>query len=123
MAREALGRTYGLPIYFDLDAGQKAIIGRLLSCNYLVTVAHRKKLPAFILAWTLDASDNRLHTDPLLISESSGFSFYNENQNRRFEIHAPASDMAVSIVPFFGTNPPADQAGPTTVPSINITDI
>jgi len=129
VAREALGHTYGLPIFFKLPEGKKAIIGRLLSCNNLVTVAMSPKKPtaknkgSYVLAWTLNADEIRLHPDPLLISEASGFTFFNDNQNRLFEVHAPVVDMVISIIPFFGTNPSPDQSGPTTIPIITISKI
>ena len=126
MAREDLGKTYGLPIFFELDKGQKAIVGRLLSCNYLVTVAATTDKPkggSYVLTWTLAADETRLHPDPVLISEASGFTFFNDNQNRLFEVHAPGTPMVISIVPMFGNVPPADQSGPTTVPPITISKI
>jgi len=129
MAREELGKTYGLPIFFELPEGKKAILGRLLSCNYLVTVAMSPAVPSpllkgsYVLAWTLDGNDVRVHDDPLLVSEAGGFTFFNDNQNRRFEVHAPVVDMLISIIPMFGTVPAADQSGPTTIPAIVISDI
>lgn len=129
MAREAIGRTYGLPIFFTLKKGEKAIIGRLLSCNYLVTVARDSPPPrllddpSYILAFSLNDDESRRHPQPLLITESSGFTLYNEDQTRLFEVQAPVSQMVVSIIPVFVTNPPADLAGPTTVPDITISPI
>jgi len=124
MAREAIGRTYGLPVAFTIEKGEKAIVGRLLACNYLITVANSKGAAGgHIHAWSLNENDSRRHTDPVLITAASGFVFYNEDQNRHFEVHATDTGMHVSIIPFFGTNPPADQVGPTTIPPIDISDI
>lgn len=125
MAREALGRTYGLPVLISLTKGEKALIGRLNSCNYLVTVANSKgnKPGVYVLAWSLDEDDNRLHTEPLVITESAGFTFYNNNLNRHFEVQAPEADALISLIPVFGTNPPADQVGRITVPPVIISNI
>ena len=129
MSREAMGRTYGLPVFFELNEGKKAIIGRLLACNYLITVAQSPTTPtalnkgSYVLAWSINIDETRRHIDPLMISESANFTFYNAGLNINFEVHAPVSDMVCSLIPMFDTSPTNDQSGPTTVPSITITDL